>query len=109
MFRLREGALPPFRSGTLRVKVHFKSSGSSGRERPMRELSIGEVAREAGVPASTLRYYEKAGLLPAPPRRSGQRCYSEAVFGRINLIRLPLEAGRRHRRDPGVPSGRFWE
>ncbi|TLZ19504.1 MAG: MerR family DNA-binding transcriptional regulator, partial [Gammaproteobacteria bacterium] len=53
----------------------------------MRELSIGEVAREAGVPASTLRYYEKAGLLPAPPRRSGQRCYSEAVFGRINLIR----------------------
>src|SRR5438045_7212802 len=59
----------------------------------MRELSIGEVAREAGMPASTLRYYEKAGLLPAPPRRSGQRCYSEAVFGRINLIRLALEAG----------------
>src|SRR5438045_9159675 len=59
----------------------------------MRELSIGEVAREAGMPASTLRYYEKAGLLPAPPRRSGQRCYSEAVFGRINLVRLALEAG----------------
>ena len=59
----------------------------------MRELSIGEVAREAGVPASTLRYYEKAGLLRAPPRRSGQRCYPEAVFGRISLIRLALEAG----------------
>jgi MerR family redox-sensitive transcriptional activator SoxR len=59
----------------------------------MRELSIGEVAREAGVPASTLRYYEKAGLLPTPPRRSGQRRYTEAVLGRISLIRLAREAG----------------
>ena len=59
----------------------------------MRELSIGEVAREVGVAASALRYYEKAGLLPAPPRRSGQRCYNEAVLGRIYLIRLALEAG----------------
>jgi MerR family redox-sensitive transcriptional activator SoxR len=59
----------------------------------MRELSIGEVAREAGVPASTLRYYEKAGLLPAPPRRSGRRCYTGAVLGRIRLVRLALEAG----------------
>ncbi len=59
----------------------------------MRELSIGQVAREAGLSASALRYYEKAGLLPAPPRRSRQRRYSEAVFGRIYLIRLALEAG----------------
>src|SRR6267143_2978059 len=59
----------------------------------MRELSIGEVAREAGLSASALRYYEKAGLLPAPPRRSRQRRYNEAVFGRIYLIRLALEAG----------------
>src|SRR2546430_13021999 len=59
----------------------------------MRELSIGEVAREAGLSASALRYYERAGLLPAPPRRSRQRRYTEAVFGRISLIRLTLEAG----------------
>src|SRR5256884_2623612 len=59
----------------------------------MRELSIGQVAREAGLSASALRYYEKAGLLPAPPRRSRQRRYTEAVFGRISLIRLALEAG----------------
>lgn len=59
----------------------------------MRELSIGEVARASGVTASALRYYEKAGLLPAPPRRSGQRRYDERVFGRIALIRLALEAG----------------
>src|SRR5256886_12049664 len=59
----------------------------------MKELSIGEVAREAGLSASALRYYERAGLLPAPPRRSRQRRYTEAVFGRISLIRLTLEAG----------------
>jgi MerR family transcriptional regulator, redox-sensitive transcriptional activator SoxR len=59
----------------------------------MKELSIGEVARASGVPASALRYYERAGLLPAPPRRSGQRRYGERIFGRIALIRLALEAG----------------
>src|SRR5216110_2503654 len=59
----------------------------------MKELSIGEVARQAGLAASALRYYERAGLLPAPPRRSRQRRYTEAVFGRISLIRLTLEAG----------------
>jgi MerR family transcriptional regulator, redox-sensitive transcriptional activator SoxR len=59
----------------------------------MRELAIGEVAREAGLSTSALRYYERAGLLPAPPRRSRQRRYTEAVFGRIYLIRLALEAG----------------
>ncbi len=59
----------------------------------MRELSIGEVAAQAGLSASALRYYERAGLLPAPPRRSRQRRYTEAVFGRIYLIRLALESG----------------
>ena len=59
----------------------------------MRELSIGEVARATGLSASALRYYEKAGLLPAPPRRSRQRRYDERVFGRIELIRVALDAG----------------
>jgi MerR family redox-sensitive transcriptional activator SoxR len=59
----------------------------------MRELSIGMVARAAGMSASALRYYEKAGLLPAPPRRSRQRRYDESVFGRLELIRLARDAG----------------
>lgn len=59
----------------------------------MREYSIGEVAREAGVAASALRYYERMGLLPAPPRRSRQRRYDARVFGRLELIRLALQAG----------------
>jgi MerR family redox-sensitive transcriptional activator SoxR len=59
----------------------------------MRELSIGDVARATGLSASALRYYEKVGLLPAPPRRSRRRCYDERVFGRIELIRVALDAG----------------
>jgi MerR family redox-sensitive transcriptional activator SoxR len=59
----------------------------------MRELSIGQVARAAGMSASALRYYEKAGLLRAPPRSSGQRRYDDGVLGRIELIRLAREAG----------------
>jgi len=59
----------------------------------MRELSIGRVARETGVSASALRYYEKSGLLPAPPRRSRQRRYDASIFGRIELIRLARDAG----------------
>src|SRR5438034_1174909 len=46
-----------------------------------------------GRAGSAIRYYERAGLLPAPPRRSRQRRYTDAVFGRISLIRLALEAG----------------
>jgi MerR family redox-sensitive transcriptional activator SoxR len=59
----------------------------------MRELSIGQVARETGMRPSALRYYEKAGLLPAPPRQSRQRRYDENVVGRIELIRVARAAG----------------
>ena len=59
----------------------------------MRELSIGQVARAAGIAASALRYYEKAGLVPPPPRKSRQRRYDESIFGRLELIRLALDAG----------------
>ena len=38
-------------------------------------LTIGEVARRAGVPTSTVRFYERRGLLDADARRSAQRRY----------------------------------
>jgi MerR family transcriptional regulator, redox-sensitive transcriptional activator SoxR len=59
----------------------------------MQELSIGQVARRSGLTASALRYYEKAGLLRAPARKSRQRRYDESVFGRIQIIQLALAAG----------------
>ena len=49
-------------------------------------LSIGEVARRAGVNASAIRFYERRGLLPEPDRVGGQRRYTAAVLGRLEFI-----------------------
>ena len=56
-------------------------------------LLIGEVARRTGLSASALRYYEKAGLLPAPARTSKQRRYDPGIVGRIRIIVLARDAG----------------
>lgn len=56
-------------------------------------LAIGEAARLAGVAPSTLRYYEAAGLLPPPERRSGRRRYDPAVLQRLAVIDAAKEAG----------------
>src|SRR5690349_5323326 len=59
----------------------------------MKELTIGEVARQAGVQTSALRYYESVGLLPAPKRISGQRRYEAEIMPRLAFIKLSQEAG----------------
>jgi len=56
-------------------------------------LTIGEVARRAGVPTSTVRYYERRGLLPADTRRSGQRRYRMESLRRLVFIGLMQDAG----------------
>jgi MerR family redox-sensitive transcriptional activator SoxR len=43
-------------------------------------LTIGQVAKRAGLNASAIRFYEKAGLLPKPVRSSGQRRYDESAL-----------------------------
>ncbi len=57
------------------------------------ELTIGEVARRAGVATSQIRYYERIGLLPDPERRSGQRRYDPEVLGRLGFIGVAQSAG----------------
>ena len=56
-------------------------------------LTIGELARRAGVTASALRYYEEVGLLPAPVRVSGQRRYPESAARLVAAILLYSDAG----------------
>jgi MerR family copper efflux transcriptional regulator len=58
-----------------------------------RLLTIGELARRAGVAASALRYWEELGLLPAPARVSGQRRYPEAAVGLVGIILLLRDVG----------------
>lgn len=64
---------------------------SSGYSEGMR---IGELARQSGTPATTLRYYEQAGLI-APPRRteSGYRAYDPDALPRLAFIHAAQAVG----------------
>jgi MerR family redox-sensitive transcriptional activator SoxR len=59
----------------------------------MATLMIGQLAQRAGVAASALRYYERAGLLPPPARSSNRRQYDPNILGRIRIILLARKAG----------------
>src|SRR5690349_14839391 len=56
-------------------------------------MKIGELARHAGLNASAIRYYEKAGLLAPPHRSGGQRRYASDALDRVLLIRFASEMG----------------
>lgn len=59
----------------------------------MTELDIAEVAHRAGVPASTLRFYEEKGLISSTGRRGLRRQYDPGVLERLALIALGRTAG----------------
>lgn len=56
-------------------------------------VDISEVAKRAGVPASTLRYYEDKGLITSIGRRGLRRLFSANVLDRLALIALGRAAG----------------
>jgi MerR family mercuric resistance operon transcriptional regulator len=60
----------------------------------MKALTIGQVARHAGVGIETVRFYERQGLLEEPARKqSGYRQYGEDVVARLRFIRRAKELG----------------
>lgn len=59
----------------------------------MDELTIGEVARRAGLRPSALRYYESVGLLDPPRRRQTRRYYDPGVVQRLAVIAVAQQAG----------------
>ena len=60
----------------------------------MELLSIGKLARRAGVGVETVRYYERRGLLQEPQRRqSGYRQYGEEAVARLQFIRRAKDLG----------------
>src|SRR6476646_7960971 len=56
-------------------------------------MDIAEVARESGLPASTLRYYEEKGLIASSGRRGLRRVFNPGVLERLALIALGQAAG----------------
>lgn len=60
----------------------------------MKELTIGQVAKVGDVNIETIRYYERQGLIPPPPRReSGYRQYPEDTVNRVRFIKRAQELG----------------
>jgi DNA-binding transcriptional MerR regulator len=76
-------------------------------------LTIGEVAKKAGIRASAIRYCEKTGLLPRPLRAGGQRRYDASVLARLAVLQrardcgLTLEEAAGLFNDTGPPSDRW--
>lgn len=57
-------------------------------------MNIGELARKADTNAETIRYYERIGLLPSPPRTAGNyRDYSTGHVSRLTFTRRARDLG----------------
>ncbi len=68
------------------TRVDARSESGAG-------LPIGAVAELAGVATSTLRYYERRGLVVADRRVSGQRRYGDATVRRLIFVQMLQDAG----------------
>jgi MerR family mercuric resistance operon transcriptional regulator len=67
--------------------------GHPSRDREAR-LRRGELAKDSGCNIETVRFYERAGLLPAPPRSAaGHRLYSQEHLRRLVFIRRSRDLG----------------
>ena len=84
---------------TLEVEVHFKSRTF------MSCLTISQVAQKTRLRPSTLRYYEKIGLLPVPKRVGGRRRYETSILDRLALISFAKKAGFRLREIDALRNG----
>jgi MerR family redox-sensitive transcriptional activator SoxR len=79
-------------------------------------MTIGHLASKSGVPDSTIRYWERLGILPKAARISGQRRYSQDDVHRLALLRLARVCGFRldemrhllHGFGPGTPASQRW-
>jgi MerR family redox-sensitive transcriptional activator SoxR len=56
-------------------------------------LTIGQLAERTGLPASTIRYYERRGLIPPPARTGGWRRYERSAVEALALIEVSKQAG----------------
>lgn len=59
----------------------------------MEQLTIGQVARAAGLKTSAIRYYESIGLIPEPKRVSGQRRYNDEAIEQLQAIKAAKQIG----------------
>jgi MerR family mercuric resistance operon transcriptional regulator len=56
-------------------------------------IPIGELARRVGCNIEAIRYYERIGILPAPPRRGRYRSYEPEHVATLRFVRRARELG----------------
>lgn len=56
-------------------------------------IPIGELSRRTGCNIETIRYYERIGLMPAPPRKGRYRSYGGDHVARLGFVRRARELG----------------
>ncbi len=57
-------------------------------------LTIGALSKRTGVNVETIRFYERVGILPKPPRSAGNhRIYSQELLMRLGFVRRSRELG----------------
>jgi len=56
-------------------------------------MTIGELARKAGINPSAIRYYESAGVLPLPERRNGRRRYDPDALYLLYAVAIAKQTG----------------
>jgi MerR family redox-sensitive transcriptional activator SoxR len=70
----------------MRVKVDLRPSKLIG-------IMIGQVAKESGLAASAIRFYEQAGVLPKPFRVGGRRRYDPSILERLAVLERTKACG----------------
>jgi MerR family redox-sensitive transcriptional activator SoxR len=56
-------------------------------------MTIGQLSRRAGLRPSAVRYYERMGVVPTPPRRSGRRDYGPDALANLAVVQFARECG----------------
>lgn len=70
----------------IRLKLDLRSS-------KVLEMTIGQVAKESGLAASAIRFYEQAGVLLKPARIGGRRIYDRSILERLAVIERAKACG----------------
>ncbi len=56
-------------------------------------MKIGDVSKQLGIPASTIRYYESEGLIDPPFRVSGRREFDKQAVFALRFVQIAQAAG----------------
>jgi MerR family redox-sensitive transcriptional activator SoxR len=80
-------------------------------------MTIGQVAKQSGLAASAIRFYEQAGVLPKPSRRGNRRQYDPSILERLAVLEFTKACGFSLRETrqlfygfrEGVPPSERWQ